>query len=106
MNEEYIKLNLGQIIKKYRNKLGLTQDDLAEKIGRTQRQVSLIELGKSYPNPETLSNIATSLNCSLKDLFDFEPITNIENLKNELCRIIETMPEDKLKTLYIVGKNI
>ena len=71
MNEENLKICLGAKIKEYRNKLKLTQDELAEKINRTQGQVSLIELGKSFPNPETLLNVAKVFNCDIKELFDF-----------------------------------
>ena len=42
----------------------------------------------------------------MKDLFDFEPIENVENLKNEIATLVERLPEDKLKTLYLIGKNL
>ena len=59
-------------IKEQRNKLNLTQELFSEKIGITQRQMSLIELGKSFPSPKTLSNIVKIANCKMTDLFDFE----------------------------------
>ena len=106
MNDIALKTLLGLKIKHYRNQLKLTQEELGEKINRTQRQVSLIELGESFPSPQTLGSIASAFNCSMKDLFDFEPIENIENLKDELYNIIDKLPEEKLKTLYIIAKNI
>lgn len=106
MNEIRLKKLLGLRIKQYRNKLGLTQEELGEKIDRSQRQVSLIELGSSFPNPITLTNITKVFNCSMKDLFDFESVDNISNLKDELLKLIETYPEDKLKTIYIIAKNL
>ena len=57
MNETELKKKLGLKIKEQRNKLNLTQELFSEKIGITQRQMSLIELGKSFPSPKTLSNI-------------------------------------------------
>lgn len=106
MNKKKLKSQLGIKIQQFRNKTGLTQEGFSEHIGITQRQVSLIELGKSFPKPETLLNIVNFCNCSMRDLFDFESIENIADLKNEFLNIIETMPEEKLKTLYIIGKNI
>ncbi len=106
MNDIELKTLLGLKIKHYRNQIGLTQEELGEKIERTQRQVSLIELGSSFPNPETLTNMIKVFNCSMKDLFDFEPIENVENLKNEIATLVERLPEDKLKTLYLIGKNL
>lgn len=106
MNDTELKTLLGLKIKHYRKQHGLTQEELGEKIERTQRQVSLIELGSSFPNPEALINIAKVFNCSIKDLFDFEPIINIENLKDELLKLTNKLSEDKLKTLYLIAKNL
>ena len=106
MNETELKTKLGEQIKKLRKKQELTQEALAERIGRSQRQVSLIEIGESFPNPITLTNISKALNCSMKDLFDFEPVDSIANLKEELFDLIETSSEEKLKTIYIIAKNL
>lgn len=106
MNEETLKLSLGLKIKQYRNKFGLTQEELSEKIGISQRQVSLIEIGKCFPKPETLSSIVNFFKCSIRDLFDFEPLENVKDLKKEISNIIKMLPEEKLKMLYIIGKNI
>ena len=77
MDETKLKKLLGLRIKQYCNKLGLIREELGEKIDRSQRQVSLIELGSSFPNPITLTNITNVFNCSMKDLFDFEPVDRV-----------------------------
>ena len=106
MNDKELKLHFGLRVKQLRTRLGLTQDELAEKISRTQRQISLIEVGKSFPNTETIVNMACVFDCNFKDLFDFETVQNIKNLKKELLNLIDKLPEEKLKTLYLIGKNI
>lgn len=106
MNEIELRKRLGSKIRKYRNKIGLTQEEFGEKINRTQRQVSLIEVGSSFPNPETLANITNTLNCSIKDLFDFEPQENIKEIKEELLQMIENASDEKLKTIYIISQKI
>ena len=106
MNETDLKKLLGNKIKKFRNKLGLTQEEFGEKINRTQRQVSLIEVGSSFPNPETLANITNVLNCSLKDLFDFEPQENTEFIKEKLHQVIENASDEKLRTIYSITKTL
>lgn len=78
----------------------------SEKINRTQRQVSLIEVVSSFPNPETLANITNVLNCSMKDLFDFEPQENIMFIKKELHNIIESVPDEKLRTIYYISQKL
>ena len=50
-----------------------------------------------------MSNI---FNCSMKDLFDFDSVEDIQYIKSELNNMIETYQEDKLKILYIVAKNL
>lgn len=106
MDGKQLKTHLGEKIKLYRKKFDLTQDAFGEKIGRNQRQVSLIEKGTSFPTPETLTKIIAVFNCSMRDLFDFEPIDSVENLKSEVYKIVDSMPEDKLKTMYVIGKNL
>lgn len=106
MNDSELKTYLGLKIKYYRKKLNLTQDELGEKINRTQRQISLIELGNSFPAPETLINLTKVFDCTIKDLFDFEPIGKIKDIKSELLKNIDTLPDEKLKILYLISKNI
>ena len=106
MNDKELKIQLGLKIKHYRTKLGLTQEELGEKIGRTQRQVSLIEIGNSFPNPETLTNITTAFKCSMKDLFDFEPIQNIKMIKKQTHDLVDSLSEEKLKIIYMIVKNL
>jgi len=106
MNETELKKLLGNKIRKFRNKIGLTQEEFGEKINRTQRQVSLIEIGSSFPNPETLANITKTLNCSIKDLFDFEQQENIPYIKEQLHQLVENASDEKLRTMYIITQNL
>lgn len=106
MNDIELKKKLGLKIKQYRKSLNITQESFAEKINLTQRQISFIEIGKCFPSPETLSNISNVLNCSIKDLFDFDSVENIEYVKKELNKMLNNYSEDKLKFLYLIGKNL
>lgn len=106
MDEKELKKKLGQRINYFRVKAGLTQEELAEKIGRSQRQISLIEIGSSYPSPETVVKISQTLNCSVSELFDFELVETTLNIKEKMLKMLENLPEDKLRVLYLIGKNI
>lgn len=66
MNEEQIKILFGQKIKKLRNNLNVTQFTLGEMVGINQRQITLIELGKSFPSLKTLIKFANILIASFK----------------------------------------
>lgn len=106
MDDIDLKKKLGLKIRQYRKSLNITQELFAEKINLSQRQVSFIEIGKCFPSPESLVNISRVLNCSIKDLFDFEFIEDVNYMKLELNNMIENYSEDKLKILYIVAKNL
>ena len=53
--------NIGKIIKKRRNELGLTQEMLSEKVGICAVYMSFIETGKRTPSMKTFANICREL---------------------------------------------
>ncbi len=55
-------------IKKYRNEKGLTQEDLAEKVGVSRVYIGYVEQGRNTPSLEVLEKIAKALKVSLPDL--------------------------------------
>jgi len=63
------KSTIGENIKKYRNKLGISQDQLSKKSDLAFHTIVKIEAG-STPNPtiETVKKIADALGVSLDDL--------------------------------------
>ena len=58
-------------IRALRKERGLTQEALAEGIGRSVEAVSNLERGKSLPSFETLSRLARLLEVPVRDFFDF-----------------------------------
>jgi len=63
------KSTIGRNIKKYRNKLGISQDVLSKKSNLAFHTIAKIEAGAT-PNPtiETVKKIAAALGVSLDDL--------------------------------------
>ncbi len=57
-------------IKAMRKAAGLTQMDLAEKIGVGQPTIAMWENGVAMPTSSRLPHIAEVLGCSIDDLFD------------------------------------
>ena len=70
------KLLLGARIKELRKRDGLSQDQLAEKVGIETKYLSRIEVGKRQPSLETLDNIADCLQVEMKELFDYSHLGN------------------------------
>jgi transcriptional regulator with XRE-family HTH domain len=63
------KSTIGENIKKYRNKLGISQDVLSKRANLAFHTIAKIEAGTT-PNPtiETVKKIADALGVSLDDL--------------------------------------
>ena len=59
------------IFKKYRLLRGLTQEQLAEKVEITWRQMQRIEKGNSLPSFTTLKKLIIVLEISDKDVVEF-----------------------------------
>lgn len=62
---------LGQRIRELRKERGLTQEQLSEKVGKTDEVISNIETGAASTRLSTLFDIADALKVSLLDIFDW-----------------------------------
>lgn len=72
-------------IKQLREKQGLTQAELAEKIGVSSKTVSKWETAKGLPDVSLLQPLAQALNISLIELINGEQIAN-KNISANLLR--------------------
>ncbi len=83
-------MNIGCVIKKYRKELGITQEEMANRLGVTTPAVNKWENGNSKPDIELLSPIARLLNISLDTLLSFqEKLTDAE--VEEIIRKMDKM---------------
>ena len=62
---------LARHLQKVRKEKGLTQEQLAEKIGVTLTYIGYLELGYKLPNMHMLQKLADALGVKVKDLFPF-----------------------------------
>ncbi|MBQ7292215.1 MAG: helix-turn-helix domain-containing protein [Clostridia bacterium] len=77
---ENVNVILAANILKYRKKSGLSQDELAQKLGVTFQAVSKWENAKAAPDIAFLPMMADVFECSIDDLFSYMP----KSLKGEL----------------------
>lgn len=61
----------GRHIQKLRKAAGLTQEELAEKLGVTTTWVGYIETGLRKPNLKRISRMAKLFGVKVKDMFPF-----------------------------------
>ena len=103
-------MSIGENIKNARKKAGLTQKELAEKMGSTQQNLAQYESGKRNPKLETLNKIAgaleipVSLLTSSLDSFEKGEILRldlIELIKNLNLEINDITSEQTLEDTVI-----
>lgn len=91
-------MNIGDNIKKFRTKVGLTQDELATKCGLSKNGLWNYENNKRQPSIETLEKIAESLNISFIQLIGFNDLKDeFESLKREEAILFEKKEQLKGK---------
>ena len=77
---ENINIVLAANILKYRKKSGLSQEELAQKLGVTFQAVSKWENAKAAPDITFLPIMADVFECSIDDLFSYMPKSKREAL--------------------------
>ena len=70
-NLVFVKMDIGENIRKVRDLKGFSQQALAESIGLSQKQLSRIETNQVSPTFDTLEKICEALGITLKNLLQF-----------------------------------
>ena len=79
-----IKKILGLKIKRLRQKLGLTQEQFAEKIGLATRTLAGIEIGESFVSATTIDNILNYTGISFEDFIISSHLRPIDELMQDI----------------------
>lgn len=99
-------MSMGNTIKKYRKLKGLTQKELGEKIGRTQRTIQAYEKNEVIPPLTIIENISKILGVEKRDLISGDSLDEkLENIKN-MPKYDESDIEDFAKQLNIDYLNL
>ena len=98
-------MTVGERIKTFRKKKGLTQKQLAEKLGIIEETVRKYELGKLNPKKETLLRIAQALDVQLIDLDDSLGVLTEYDLTHDSSQIRQEVRAYELIT-SLYGENI
>jgi len=72
-----IRKNFGKELQKLRELSGLSQEELAEKIGVSRNTISRAETGRNLPNPKNLEKIQRYLNFKNCSMFKNDKLSNI-----------------------------
>lgn len=85
-----------------RKKAKLTQEELAEKIGITSKQISRIELATYMPSVPTFFKIIKVLQINFNE-FGTDTYSNLDLNREEFIKLILSLPDNQLNyCLYTV----
>lgn len=102
-----LSLVVGQNIRRRRKLWGLSQEELAQRVGINQQSLSRMEKGKLAPRFERLRALAEALHCTVPDLFR-ENAESPEENASLLADILRAMPpavqRDMLRALASLAR--
>ena len=90
-----IDKRIGKRVKECRERLGITQEELAEKTGLTTNYISTVERGMSFPRCEKLIILLTSADSIFCDVLDYAS----EYKASELSKSLSTLSPDAQKRI-------
>ncbi len=88
-------LTYAEVIRMVRNKLLMTQSQLAKRAGLPQSHIAKIESGKMNPRLDTLEKILKAMHCDM--LLIPKPIHNLDKIIDERVRHIAPVKEEERK---------
>ncbi len=100
MPKEKPKVNIGDVIRSYRTRRGLSQGDIERRTGLLRCYLSRVENGHTVPSLETLAKIAEAMEITLADFF---PGGQTQQ-DRERQRMLGEMSQDEIRFLGEIKK--
>jgi len=97
---------IGKFILELRKQKGMTQKELAEKVGVSDKTISKWECGNSIPDITYLEALCNSLNISVNELLSGERLTDESYSEKAEENIMALMKENKSNKKGIPWKNV
>lgn len=90
---------IGEFIRELRRENNMTQEQLAEKMGVTDKSISRWENGRTMPDISMLGILASELNCTIPELLNGKKMTKDEliELKETIDNLIEYESNQQIK---------
>lgn len=95
-----IRVLIGQKVREFRQQRGMTQRELAERLGRQEVTISSIERGRNFPSEDTLSALVEHLGVPLNAFFEVGDLssqdTERETAIARILAVVRTLPRRDL----------
>ncbi len=98
--KEKPKVNIGEVIRSYRNDRGLSQGDIERRTGLLRCYLSRVENGHTVPSLETLAKIAEAMEISLADFFPSADTPQDRETK----KVLGELSEEEIRFLADIKK--
>ena len=86
-----LKEILAKNLKKHRQRLGITQPELAERAGLSTHYLGMIEIARNFPTADVLERLASALEIKPNELFSVSdsPEIAMEQLQQTIIDMID-----------------
>ena len=105
-NMKSLKYKFGKRVRELRKSRGLTQEQIAELINIEPPNVSKMENGMHFPQPDKIEKIAKALNVEIYDLFDFEHHNDRIELLNKISIFLKEADLNDIELVYKFINNL
>lgn len=93
---------IGARIREIRNKKGLTQEQLSERMEINPKYLSSIERGNENPTLNTLIKLSETLEVDLGDIFSFVRLEDPGERKSMISSLLDQADDKELKVAFKV----
>lgn len=97
-------MKIGEVIKKYRKEIGMTQEEMANRLGVTTPAVNKWENGNSNPDIELLAPIARLLHISLDTLMSFQEELTVAEISDIIKKLDSMIESDGFESAYLFAQ--
>ena len=101
-----LKKKFGKRVKELRKKEGLTQEQVAEIVNIEPPNISKMENGLHFPQPENIEKLSKALNVEIKELFDFSHLMQDEKLIDDITKELKNLPSSELMYIFKTIQNL
>ena len=105
VQKESIQELFGRNVRKYRKQAGLTQEQLSERLGVSQKHLSIIETGTQFASASLIGRISEELHVSPGDLFGGSSDKVLPEIKKAKAEIVNAMKDEVNRMLMSLYKD-
>lgn len=84
-----LRRQVGALVRHHRERVGLTQSELAEKLDKSLQTIGSIERGQTAPSFDTLSALSAALGVPVREFFGVGDYAAAAGRNDPLVRLIE-----------------